>query len=121
MAEYRNRTNRTQKYKYEYSETKSKTIDLGATIPIKAMELELGASFLNSETTKHTLSSDVDKGKTIYVKKQTKTKTKKYKNRVTPEVYLILYGEWFNYEPSYTKYTELKEKWPRYYIDDSRN
>lgn len=106
-----NNTSQIQSYGYSYTKELSGTVSLGASIPIKAIELEVGAevSYKYSETVSANVS--VPAHHTYIVYKSQDKKDTKYKNIVQNQLFYTD-GTWKNNGSARTEYSTWTEKYP---------
>jgi hypothetical protein len=102
--------------KYSYKKSTSGKITLGASVPIKAIELKVGGEVKYSYTTTVSSTVPIKPGKTVTIHKRQNTDKKTYKNDVTEQqkVSLLPYYDrwaWANMK-SYTTESVWTTKYP---------
>lgn len=116
VASFKNKTNVSQTYEYEYSQTLAGSVNLGANIPIKAIEVEVGGEVSYSTTTIKA-NVKVPKNKTYTVYKKKKQDEIKFNNTVQKQHYLILDNSWNNEGAAYKDTSKFTKKYPEIVID----
>lgn len=101
----------SQNYGYSYTKALSGEVSLGASVPVKAIELEVGAKVSYSTSTTISASVTVPKKTTYYVYKRQDTSSKKYKSIVQNQWYYTD-GTWKDSGSAKTVYSTVKQKYP---------
>lgn len=106
-----NTTSQPQKFGYSYSRSLSGEISLGASVPVKAIELEVGGKVSYSTTTTISTETTVPAKTTHYVYRRQDSNIRKFKNIVQNQL-LYTDGSWRNNGSSKTVYSTFTEKYP---------